>query len=99
MLKDLTALFAPQNRRLIKLTTVARDEQELLLERFSGTESLSELFSFELSMISRDAGLELKSQIGQPAQLAIELATGESRFINGYAWKAATAVWHVTAPH
>ncbi|PYD24208.1 contractile injection system protein, VgrG/Pvc8 family, partial [Pseudomonas syringae] len=84
MLKDLTALFAPQNRRLIKLTTVARDEQELLLERFSGTESLSELFSFELSMISRDAGLELKSQIGQPAQLAIELATGESRFINGY---------------
>ncbi|RMN62544.1 Rhs element Vgr protein, partial [Pseudomonas amygdali pv. hibisci] len=55
MLKDLTALFAPQNRRLIKLTTVARDDQELLLESFSGTESLSELFSFELSMISRDA--------------------------------------------
>ncbi|QED83901.1 type VI secretion system tip protein VgrG [Pseudomonas amygdali] len=84
MLKDLTALFAPQNRRLIKLTTVARDDQELLLESFSGTESLSELFSFELSMISRDASLELKSQIGQPAQLAIELATGESRYINGY---------------
>ncbi|CZT30528.1 effector protein Tle3 domain-containing protein [Pseudomonas cerasi] len=37
MLKDLTALFAPQNRRLIKLTTVARDEQELLLEsRYPG---------------------------------------------------------------
>ncbi|KPY05507.1 Rhs element Vgr protein [Pseudomonas coronafaciens pv. oryzae] len=84
MLKDLTALFAPQNRRLIKLTTVARNEQELLLEKFTGTEGLSELFSFELSMISRDAGLQLKSQIGQPAQLAIELATGEARYINGY---------------
>ncbi|NAT63145.1 type VI secretion system tip protein VgrG, partial [Pseudomonas syringae pv. actinidifoliorum] len=84
MLKDLTAVFAPQNRRLIKLSTVARDGQELLLEKFTGTESLSELFSFELSMISRDAGIELKSQIGQPAQLAIELATGEARYINGY---------------
>ncbi|RMN40979.1 Rhs element Vgr protein, partial [Pseudomonas syringae pv. apii] len=62
MLKDLTAVFAPQNRRLIKLSTVARDEQELLLEKFTGTEGLSELFSFELSMISRDAGIELKSQ-------------------------------------
>ncbi|MBX6503832.1 contractile injection system protein, VgrG/Pvc8 family, partial [Pseudomonas syringae group genomosp. 3] len=84
MLKDLAAVFAPQNRRLIKLSTVARDEQELLLEKFTGTEGLSELFSFELSMISRDAGIELKSQIGQPAQLAIELATGEARYINGY---------------
>ncbi|MEE3935384.1 type VI secretion system tip protein TssI/VgrG [Pseudomonas viridiflava] len=84
MLKDLTGVFAPQNRRLIKLTTVARDEQELLLEEFSGTEGLSELFSFELSMISRDAGLELKSQMGQPAQLEIELATGEVRHIHGY---------------
>ncbi|RMN42460.1 Rhs element Vgr protein, partial [Pseudomonas syringae pv. apii] len=62
MLKDLAAVFAPQNRRLIKLSTVARDEQELLLEKFTGTEGLSELFSFELSMISRDAGIELKSQ-------------------------------------
>lgn len=41
MLKDLAAVFAPQKRRLIKLSTVARDEQELLLEKFTGTEGLS----------------------------------------------------------
>jgi uncharacterized protein involved in type VI secretion and phage assembly len=71
---ELTSLFAPQNRRLITLTTPAKGEHELLLEQFSGTEGLSTLFSFELSLISQDARLELKSLIGQPALLAIELA-------------------------
>jgi type VI secretion system secreted protein VgrG len=84
MLRDLTAIFAPQNRRLIKLTTVARDDQELLLESFVGTEGLSELFTFELAIISRDASLELKSQIGQPGQLEIELPSGNARYIHGY---------------
>jgi type VI secretion system secreted protein VgrG len=81
---DLNQLFSPQNRRLIKLTTQASDEQELLLESFAGTEKLSSLFSFELSLLSRDARLEIKSLIGQPAQLEIELATGEPRYIHGY---------------
>ncbi len=35
---DLTKIFAPQNRRLIKLTTPFRDDQTLLLEHFSGHE-------------------------------------------------------------
>ncbi|MEX5687868.1 type VI secretion system Vgr family protein [Pseudomonas silesiensis] len=84
MLMELTPLFAPQNRRLIKLTTPAIGQQALLLERFCGTEGLSTLFSFELSLISQDARLELKSLIGQPALLEIELATGGARFIHGY---------------
>ncbi|WP_339541483.1 type VI secretion system Vgr family protein, partial [Pseudomonas sp. RA_15y_Pfl1_P12] len=81
---DSSRLFSAQNRRLIKLTTPAINEQELLLESFSGTEALSTLFSFELSLLSQDARLELKSLIGQPAQLEIELATGELRYIHGF---------------
>lgn len=81
---DLAAIFAPRNRRLFNLTTATSDEQALLLEHFSGTEKVSTLFSFELSLISRDAGLELKSLIGKPALLEIELGSGESRFIHGY---------------
>ena len=81
---DLAAIFAPRNRRLFNLTTATSDEQALLLEHFSGTEKVSTLFSFELSLISRDAGLELKSLIGKPALLEIELGNGESRFIHGY---------------
>lgn len=81
---DLTKIFAPQNRRLIKLTTPFRDDQTLLLEHFSGHEGLSTLFSFELSLISQDARLELKSLIGQPARLDIELADCGVRPVHGH---------------
>ncbi|AZE97715.1 VgrG protein [Pseudomonas orientalis] len=81
---DPSTLFSAQNRRLIKLHTPLTGEQELLLERFSGTEGLSQLFSFELTLLSQDARLELKSLIGQQAELEIELASGEPRFISGY---------------
>jgi type VI secretion system secreted protein VgrG len=81
---ELTKIFSPQNRRLIKFDSPVTKEQELLLEGFSGTEGLSTLFSFELSLISQEARLELKSLIGQPAVLDIELATGGNRYIHGY---------------
>ncbi|MBP1126867.1 type VI secretion system secreted protein VgrG [Pseudomonas sp. PvP025] len=81
---NLTHVFAPQNRRLIKLITAVNDEQTLLLEHFSGSEALSTLFSFELSLICQDARRELKSLIGQPAHLEIELADGGVRYIHGH---------------
>ncbi|EJM77066.1 hypothetical protein PMI31_00859, partial [Pseudomonas sp. GM55] len=62
-----TKIFSPQNRRLITFTTPMANQQELLLERFSGAEGLSTLFSFELSLLSQDARLELKSLMGQSA--------------------------------
>ncbi|MNK88899.1 Phage-related baseplate assembly protein [compost metagenome] len=81
---ELTKIFSPQNRRLIRFTSPIEGPQALLLERFSGCEGLSTLFSFELSLISQDARLELKSLIGQPASLDIELASGASRYIHGF---------------
>jgi type VI secretion system secreted protein VgrG len=81
---ELTNIFSPQNRRLIRFTSPIADQQQLLLERFSGSEGLSTLFSFELSLISQDARLELKSLIGQPASLDIELAGGDARYIHGF---------------
>jgi type VI secretion system secreted protein VgrG len=84
LLMELTKIFSPQNRRLIKLTAPIENPQELLIEGFSGSEGMSTLFSFELSLISQDARLELKSLMGQPASLEIELANGEARCIHGY---------------
>lgn len=81
---ELTKISSPQNRRLIRFTSPIANQQELLLEHFSGAEGLSTLFSFELSLISQDARLELKSLMGQPASLEIELASGEARYIQGY---------------
>lgn len=80
---ELTTIFSPQNRRLIKFTSATDGAQELLLERYSGNEGLSTLFSFELALISQDAHLQLKALIGQPALVDIELASGGSRYIHG----------------
>ena len=44
---------------------------------------MSTLFGFELALISQDAQLPLKTLIGQPALLDIELASGGSRYIHG----------------
>lgn len=84
LMEDITALFDPQHRRLIKLTTPLPHDQELLVDTFAGNEGLSTLFSYELSLISQDAHIELKSLIGKPALLEIELVEGGTRLIHGY---------------
>lgn len=84
LMEDIAALFAPQNRRLIKLTTPLSADQELLVDTFAGNEGLSTLFHYDLSLISQDAHIELKSLIGKPALLEIELAEGGARLIHGY---------------
>jgi type VI secretion system secreted protein VgrG len=81
---DLSSLFTAQNRRLFKLTMALKGGQELLLESFAGSEGLSTDFGFQLDLISDDASVKLKSAIGQPATIEIELATGGSRYINGH---------------
>ncbi len=81
---DLSSLFTAQNRRLFKLTMALKGGQELLLESFAGSEGLSTDFGFNLDLISDDASVKLKSAIGQPATIEIELATGGSRYINGH---------------
>ena len=81
---DFSSLFTAQNRRLFKLTMALSGGQQLLLESFVGQEGLSSDFGFQLELISDDAGVKLKSAIGQPATIEIELATGGSRYINGH---------------
>ncbi|MCF5710686.1 type VI secretion system tip protein VgrG [Pseudomonas syringae] len=81
---DLSSLLTPQNKRLFKLTMALSGGQELLLESFAGQEGLSTDFGFQLELISEDASVKLKSAIGQPATIEIELATGGSRYINGH---------------
>jgi type VI secretion system secreted protein VgrG len=83
MSKDLAVMFLPQHRRLIKLVTPLKGEQELLLDAFIGSEAISELFIFELNLLSQSAHIELKTLIGKPAQIQIELADGGTRFLDG----------------
>jgi type VI secretion system secreted protein VgrG len=65
-----------QDNRLLRLTTPLGPDR-LLAECFKGSEALSEGFRFELTALSLDAGIALKSLIGQPVLL--ELLTAASR--------------------
>ncbi len=85
MLTDLISQLSPQNRRLFKLNTFAQgSEQDLLLEHFSGSEGLSQLYQMDLALLSQRSDVKLKSLIGKLATVEIELSDGSFRYINGY---------------
>lgn len=65
-----------QATRLLRLTTPLGDD-ELLAECVRGEETISEGYSFTISALSEDAGISLRTLIGQPALL--ELLTVNSR--------------------
>ena len=88
---DLAALFSPQNRRLFKLHNLANPQQELLIEHFKGREALSTAYSFELLLIYDDAGVELKSMMGQHVTIEIELSDASPRYVAGYVTRFASA--------
>lgn len=53
MLTDLMSLLNPQSRRLFKFNTFAPvSEEDLLLEHFSGSEGLSQLYQMDLALLS-----------------------------------------------
>lgn len=76
--------LAPQHRRLFKFLHPAKPAAGLLLERFKGSDGMSQAFAYELMLISDNAQLPLKSMIGQQVSIEIELADAAPRFINGY---------------
>ncbi len=84
MLMDPASLLSSQKHRLIKLSVHTESDHELLLDRFSGHEAISQPFSFDLALLSRDPLLELKTLVGQPTLLEVELADGAHRCIHGH---------------
>lgn len=60
------------------------DDQELQLLRFTGEEGISELFKFDVELVSQDARIELKKLIGKKVTLAITLADGSFKYISAH---------------
>jgi type VI secretion system secreted protein VgrG len=59
-------------------------EEQLKFRSMRGTEGLSQLFEFEVDLLSADAALDLKSVLGKPLTLEIQTAVaGAPRFLNG----------------
>ncbi|MEE4078629.1 type VI secretion system tip protein TssI/VgrG [Pseudomonas viridiflava] len=87
---DLAWISSPQNRRLFKLRPLKETKHELLLESFKGEERLSSAYSFELLLLCEDAGLKLKSMLGQHLVIEIELADSSTRHTAGYVTRFAS---------
>ena len=71
-----------QEGRPIQIST-ALAENELLLEGFTGIESVSAPFEFQVRLLSENKAIDLKSLLRTPAAISIQLAEGKTRYIHG----------------
>jgi type VI secretion system secreted protein VgrG len=69
------------NRLIFVDTPLGKDK--LLLQSFSGTEGVSQLFQYHLEMLSTDDKIKPESLIGQTVSVGINLADGSVRSFHG----------------
>ncbi len=74
-------MYTQENRFLAVNTPLGQDE--LLLTGFAGGEGISDLFAFELKMISERHDISFKDIIGKNVSVSIMLADGRKRYFNG----------------
>ena len=77
-----------KNRQLLIDTPLGEDF--LLLKEFSASETISELFSFQLKLVHEEIAVNLKptvvdpkSLLGQSVNITVKIPDGTSRFFNG----------------
>jgi len=75
-------MAATQTNRIASVTT-SLGEDVLLLYRMSGSEHLSQLFSYELELLSEKNTIDLKALLGQSMTVKLALADGGHRCFNG----------------
>jgi len=75
-------LYTQDNRLIAIDTSLGRDV--LLLQGFTGHEGISQLFSFDLDLLSENPSIAFNDIVGQKVTLTITLADGGSRYINGF---------------
>ncbi|WP_069942595.1 type VI secretion system Vgr family protein [Pseudomonas putida] len=84
MITDALESMLTQHQRLFTFDSPLPPEQELQLLSFSGREAISELFGFQVQLISQDARIELKKLIGKKVTLGTALADGSTRYISAH---------------
>jgi type VI secretion system secreted protein VgrG len=72
-----------QTNRRIAITTPLGDDV-LLLRGFTGSEAISQLFHFDLDLLSEDTSIKLQDLVGQNVTLRIFDADGAERSWNGF---------------
>ncbi len=74
-------MFSQENRP-IRITTKL-GETALLLFHFTGKESVSTPFEFQVTMLSEDPKVDLKSLLGTGATITVTLADGKKHYFHG----------------
>ena len=72
-----------QSGRLVAVATPLGDDV-LLLRRFTGSEQLGRMFSYELDMVSEELDIPFEDLVGQNITVRLELLDGSTRFFNGF---------------
>ena len=74
-------MLSQVNRRMRLITPLP--EGELVLSQFSGQESISQPFEFEIQALSENHEINLESLLGKPVTVVIDTVAGPSRYFNG----------------
>lgn len=75
-------MFYTQENRILTIDTPL-GKDVLLLTNLSGSEGVSTLFSYELTLVSPKKDIDFKSIIGKPVTVSTNLTNGKYRYING----------------
>lgn len=70
-----------QGRLLTIETPLGKDA--LFVQSFTGSETLSRVFTFQLELFSEQPTIPLNAIVGKPATIALELGEDRHRFFNG----------------
>ncbi len=74
--------YTQANRRIAVSTPLGDDL--LLLRAFSGTESMSRLFHFDLDLLSKNDAISMRDMVGKKADIRLFDKEGNERYWNGY---------------
>jgi type VI secretion system secreted protein VgrG len=72
-----------QPGQFISITTPLVDDT-LVLQNFTGQEGISQLFNFQLVLVSEKAPIKLESIVGQNITISLTLNDGRKRYFNGF---------------
>src|ERR1022692_4706309 len=70
-----------QEGRLLQIETTLADN-DLLLEKFSGAETLSKPFEFQVTLLATNFEVDIKSLLRTTATVTLILANGNKRYFN-----------------
>jgi type VI secretion system secreted protein VgrG len=72
-----------QDGRLIAIDTPL-GKDVLLLQSFTGHEGMSQLYAFELELLSEEPAVAFNQIVGQRVTITVQLADGNERYVNGF---------------